>query len=463
MASEASALAPTTTEPIDITDELVEAPILDSLENDEAPELLIPEFKGLAFRPVKTAEDEARRKARIPPEWVKKNATAKQPKKTRAERKKLNPLRSEKYTPEYVFEDGLRRVKPYYFTFNTFCKERWRDRTLVDVFQSEFRDRPIEYYEQAIKEGSVLINGTVKSTLETVIKDGDYISHKLHRHEPPVSDRPVGIVYEDDRIMAINKPAGVPVHPAGRYHFNSVVEILKFERGGDWNPLPCNRLDRLTSGLMFIAKTREAAEDMMSQLKTRTVKKQYVARVKGNFPDEDVEVDQPILSISPKLGLNQVRANGKHAKTVFQKISYNAEKDYSIVRALPLTGRTHQIRVHLQFLGHPIMNDPIYSNRKVFGPNLGKGGTDNDEDLITRLNRMGKDEVAAAVEYYDDMMTDYVKRKAELMTGEVCADCGTPLYSDPGEQELGIYLHAIKYECNEGNWAYETPMPEWAV
>jgi tRNA pseudouridine32 synthase len=83
----------------------------------------------------------------------------------------------------------------------------------------------------------VLINGTIKSTLETIIRDGDYISHKLHRHEPPVSDRPVGIVYEDDRIMAINKPAGVPVHPAGRYHFNSVVEILKFERGGDWNPL----------------------------------------------------------------------------------------------------------------------------------------------------------------------------------------------------------------------------------
>jgi tRNA pseudouridine32 synthase len=93
------------------------------------------------------------------------------------------------------------------------------------------------FKEQAIKEGSVLINGTVKSTLETVIKDGDYISHKLHRHEPPVSDRPVGIVYEDDRLMAINKPAGVPVHPAGRYHFNSVVEILKFERGDDWNPL----------------------------------------------------------------------------------------------------------------------------------------------------------------------------------------------------------------------------------
>lgn len=137
---------------------------------------------------------------------------------------------------------------------------------------------------------------------------------------------------------------------------------------------------------MFIAKTREAAEDMMSQLKTRTVKKQYVARVKGNFPDEDVEVDQPILSISPKLGLNQVRANGKHAKTVFQKISYNEEKDYSIVRALPLTGRTHQIRVHLQFLGHPIMNDPV---SPVWLVGRGGVGTDTD-DVMRRSTRIEK-------------------------------------------------------------------------
>jgi hypothetical protein len=170
MASEASSVA----EPIDITNEIVEAPILDALERNEAPELIIPEFNGLEIRSIKTPEDEARRKARIPPEWVKKNATPKQPKKTRAERKKLNPLRSEKYTPEYIFEDGLRRVKPYYFTFNTFCKERWRDRTLVDVFQSEFRDRPIEYY---VCRNADLLSGTNscgRSVTDSVIEGASY-------------------------------------------------------------------------------------------------------------------------------------------------------------------------------------------------------------------------------------------------------------------------------------------------
>jgi tRNA pseudouridine synthase 9 len=158
-----------------------------------------------------------------------------------------------------------------------------------------------------------------------------------------------------------------------------------------------------------------------------------------------------------------VKANGKHSKTLFRRIKYNAEKNYSIVECHPYTGRTHQLRVHLQFLGHPISNDPIYCNRKVFGPNLGKGGEGDDEDLITRLNRMGKEEVAEAEAYHDEIVKEHQKKKAEKMTGEFCDICDTPLYSDPGSHELGIYLHAKRYECEDGKWAYETSLPEWAT
>ena len=275
-------------------------------------------------------------------------------------------------------------------------------------------------------------------------------------------------------MIVINKPAGVPVHPAGRYNFNSVVEIMRAERGSGWNPLPCNRLDRLTSGVMFIGKHKKAAEELTEQIMGRTIRKEYVARVKGEFPEGEVVCEQPILQISPKLGLNRVRANGKEARTVFKRLAYypapstnrTAQRGgYSIVRCLPLTGRTHQLRVHLQFLGHPITNDPIYSNKRVFGPDLGRAATDSDDDdsIIERLSRMGKDEVAEAVAYHDEMVADYERKKAEKMTGEKCELCGTELYSDPGEHELGIYLHAKKYACNEGRWSYETPLPEWAL
>jgi len=346
----------------------------------------------------------------------------------------------------------------------------------------------------------------------TPVKNGDVISHTTHRHEPPVTASPVSIVHEDNDIIVINKPAGVPVHPAGRYHYNSLVEIMRSERGHGFDPLPCNRLDRLTSGIMFIAKHKKAAENMTRQIMGRTIKKEYVARVAGEFPAEPVVCDQPILQISPKLGLNRVRANGKPAKTVFVRLAYYPPKDaeagqdtgatdntllagkeeassnangsentpadstnppsdpsrpwqkhrgYSIVRCLPLTGRTHQLRVHLQFLGHPITNDPIYCNQRVFGLDLAAGddtGT-TDEDIMTRLSRMGKSEVADALAYHDEMVDEYNKRKSEKMTGELCDVCATPLYSDPGVHEMGIYLHARRYACQEGTWSYETELP----
>lgn len=378
----------------------------------------------------------------------------------------------------YVIEDGLRRVKPYHYTYNTWCKARWRGSTLFDVFESEFRDRPAEYYREAMATGKILINGKPASA-DYIIKNGDLVSHKIHRHEPPVTAEDVAIIHEDDKMIVINKPSGIPVHPAGRYNFNSVVEMMKEQRGREWIAYPCNRLDRLTSGIMFIAKDSRSAEELRAQIAGRSVRKEYIARVIGEFPDGEVVCEQPILSISPKLGLNRVRADGKEARTVFKKLAYypaegksdaegpDAEDaGYSVVRCLPVTGRTHQIRVHLQHLGYPIQNDPIYANRKVWGLSLGRGdveATENtDEDIITRLNRMGKEEAADAVAYYDEMVDKYHQKKAEKMSGEFCEVCDTPLYTDPGQHELSLYLHSLRYEDAGGAWSYKSALPPWA-
>ncbi|KAK4126659.1 pseudouridine synthase [Parathielavia appendiculata] len=415
------------------------------------------------------------------------------------------PAPSEPWPRPYYFEDGLRRVSPYFYTYNTWCKERWRGRKLVDVFESEFRDRPLEYYRAAMESGQVAVNGKTVGP-NHILKNGDLVSHTTHRHEPPVTAEPIGIIHEDDDMVVINKPSGVPVHPAGRYNYNSVVEIMKAERGPAFSPRPCNRLDRLTSGIMFIAKHAKAAEQLGAQIFQRSVRKEYIARVIGRFPDGEVVCDQPILQISPKLGLNRVRANGKPARTVFKRLAYypppsgsssnagrsadeltgqaeaaerggtsssqpagnrKTDEGYSIVRCLPVTGRTHQLRVHLQFLGHPIQNDPIYANQKVWGFDLGcndaEAKQNTDEDIITRLSRMGKDQVADAVAYYDEMVDDYYKKKAEKMSGEVCAVCSTPLYTDPGDQELSLWLHSLQYEDAEGAWSYVSPLPRWAL
>ena len=349
-----------------------------------------------------------------------------------------------------------------------------------------------------METGKIVVNGQRVASPTALVRNGDVISHTLHRHEPPVTAQPMTTVYEDAHLLVINKPAGVPVHPAGRYNYNSVVEILRAQRGLGWHPRPCHRLDRLTSGIMVLAKHPKAAEEMGVQIKGHSVRKEYVARVIGEFPAGEVVCDQPIMQVSPKLGLNRARASGKAARTVFRRLAYypppkrkegedeagEAEdartererqrdaalswkrlRGYSIVRCLPLTGRTHQLRVHLQFLGHPVANDPIYCNQRVFGPLLGVGDASesNDAAIMSRLDHMGKDEAADAVAYHDELVADYEARKAEKMTGETCALCDTPLYSDPGPHELGIYLHARRYACEEGRWAYETELPAWAL
>lgn len=464
----------------------------------------------------------------------------------------------------YYVEGGLRRVAPYHYTYNTYCKQRWRGRELLDIFATEFRDRSREYYKHAIEVGQISVNGEPCVDVRTIVKNGDVISHTLHRHEPPVTAQPIRVISETEDMIVIDKPAGVPVHPAGRYNYNSVVEIMKAERHPTFKALPCNRLDRLTSGVMFIAKTGQEAEKISEKLRGRTVRKEYVARVKGRFADGEgwtgdpmrggvVSCEESILQISPILGLNRARASGKPAKTLFRRIAYyprnavnstpsdglhqangtpddaqpaapmpGSENDgYSIVHCLPLTGRTHQIRVHLQFLGHPITNDPIYSNRAVFGPSLSKNDSSgkDDAEIIARLATMGKTEVASSlahdeqmakvidqtqqmtatdaakltdanfkplnsgtlhagklagsdeeaqydayVKAHEDMVIDYNKRKGEKMTGEKCSVCDTPLYSDPGPHELGIYLHALAYaDVTEGSWSYRSPAPTWAL
>ncbi|KAF4976830.1 hypothetical protein FZEAL_6571 [Fusarium zealandicum] len=396
--------------------------------------------------------------------------------------------------PYYFEGDGLRRVAPYHYTYNTWCKERWRNRPLLEIYEAEFRDRPVEYYRDAMERGKIFVRGRHVGP-DYILRNGDLISHTLHRHEPPVTDDPVLVIHEDQDMIVINKPAGVPVHPAGRYNFNSVVEIMKSDRGPSFMPYLCNRLDRLTSGIMFVAKNVPAAEALGIKIKERTVRKEYIARVMGKFPDGEVICDQPILQISPKLGLNRVRANGKTARTVFKRLAYypppggeEAEEDerpktpeqaqeegrpwinkkgYSIVRCLPVTGRTHQLRVHLQYLGHPIQNDPIYANGRVWGLDLGHndadGSLNSDEDIVSRLSRMGKEEVADAVAYYDDMVDKYEQRRAEKMTGKVCELCETPLYSDPGSHELSLWLHSLRYEDAGGSWSYVSPLPRWAL
>lgn len=403
---------------------------------------------------------------------------------------------------ETYFENGLRKVRPYYFTFTTHAKGRWVGDKLSDVFAREFRAMEPKDYLRCIEEGLIKVNDK-KSSIDYQIENNDFISHTVHRHELPVTDQKIKIIKEDEDWLVVDKPASIPVHPCGRYRHNSVIFILAKEHGMR-NIHTVHRLDRLTSGVLIFSKTAAKARHMEQVIKAREVQKEYVCRVVGEFPDGEIICDQPIEVISYKIGLCVVDPLGKDCRTTFQKLDF--KNGFSIVKCWPKTGRMHQLRVHLQYLGFPIANDPLY-NSDIFGPNKGKGGDIGKsreqlvEDLIeyhTVENWINSDEYEASLikpekevntnnEINDTdnglsdapsvgndeklengngiITTNYkieVREEAsseELFYDPHCGECKIK-YKEPPPATLVMYLHALKYSGD--GWSYQTDLPAWA-
>ncbi|KAI8041891.1 hypothetical protein M5D96_003186 [Drosophila gunungcola] len=309
-------------------------------------------------------------------------------KKAKLETKALKAKRpgftDERYQEtSYYMENGLRKVYPYYFTFTTFTKGRWVGEKILDIFSREFRAHPAEEYERCIQTGTLTVNFE-KVPIDYRLKHNDLLANIVHRHEVPVTCQPIKIVHMDEDIVVVNKPASIPVHPCGRYRHNTVVFILAKEFSLK-NLRTIHRLDRLTSGLLLFGRSPKKARQMEQQIRNRQVEKEYICRVEGVFPDGTVECKEPIEVVSYKIGVCKVSPKGKDCTTTFQKLSQNGTT--SVVLCKPLTGRMHQIRVHLQYLGYPILNDPLY-NHEVFGPLKGRSGDiggKSDDELIRDL------------------------------------------------------------------------------
>lgn len=384
----------------------------------------------------------------------------------------------------YYFDNGLRKVYPYYFTFTTYTKGRWVGKTLFEVFSEEFRAYSTDEYKQHIEKGLITINNEHVSP-EYVLKHNDLMANVVHRHEVPVTSDKIDIIHIDEDIVVINKPASIPVHPCGRYRHNTIVFLLAKEYNlKDLKTL--HRLDRLTSGVLIFGRTLIKTQQLEAQIRNREIKKEYVCRVDGKFPDS-AECNEPIFIVSHKIGVCKVSPNGKKCHTLFQLIGYNEKSNTSIVTCTPYSGRMHQIRVHLQFLGYPIKNDPLY-NDTIFGPEKGRGGVfgKSDAQLINDLIRahsaenwlntedmLPEDNVDMSnnsqqietnndcsitepkVDIQDNMHMD----KNKFTLDPFCKECLIS-YKDPKPKDLIMYLHAYKY--SGPNWSYKTPMPIWA-
>ena len=182
-------------------------------------------------------------------------------------------------------------------------------------------------------------------------------------------DIPVPVVYEDNDIIVVNKPKGMVVHPANGNPdgtlVNAILAMCKDSLsgiGGEIRPGIVHRLDKDTSGLLIVAKNDLAHMNMSKQIQERKVTKKYIALVKGNVPEDEATIHMPIARSTKDRKKMAVDAKGKDAITHFKVLKRYGK--YTLLELKIDTGRTHKIRVHMSYIGHPVVGDMVYSNGK---------------------------------------------------------------------------------------------------
>ncbi len=213
-----------------------------------------------------------------------------------------------------------------------------------------------------IKAGRIRVND-LQSRPSHPLQAGDVLIYLPGRRPEPKVSRKYRVVFEDPWLLAVRKPANLPVHPSGRYFHNTLLLMLASDRGEELDTTHLrivHRLDRETSGLILFAKGRESASSLSTQFENREIRKVYLAIVHGR-PDRDrFVVDAPIGRdpSSPVRKAQTVRPEGLRSRTGFRVLRRGPE--HSLIAARPFTGRLHQIRVHLRHAGYPIVGDKVY-------------------------------------------------------------------------------------------------------
>ncbi|KAE9549584.1 hypothetical protein FO519_007205 [Halicephalobus sp. NKZ332] len=270
----------------------------------------------------------------------------------------------------FVVRDGIRHLAPYWSIYRTWTKRRWIGRTFENVFSQEFLSTHKHYARVACRMGRFFINGKQMTDPNRVLDHNERILHVGHRHEHQILDVKIEIISETEDFLVVNKPASLPVHSCGQYRAHTVLGLLERENGINGLRV-IHRLDRPTSGVLIFAKNYETDLEFKRSLLACDWKKEYLCRVRGEFPEEEVECSQRIGILSPSMGIQCVREDGKDARSKFKRLWTDGKE--SLVSCKIATGRTHQIRVHLQWLGFPIVSDTVY-NSDEWGPEKGKHG-----------------------------------------------------------------------------------------
>ena len=243
------------------------------------------------------------------------------------------------------------------------------DKALTTILEGKSRS----YISKMIEEDKVLVNGKIEKQ-SYKLRENDVLEYELLDEKPmdiTGQDLNLEIVYEDEDVAVVNKPKGMVVHPACGNYENTLVHGLLYELddlatiNGVVRPGIVHRIDKDTSGLLMIAKNDEASLALTEQLKTHSCKRRYQALVYGTIVENRGKINAPIGRDKDDRKKMAVTKLGKEAITHFTVLK--RYKGFTLIECALETGRTHQIRVHLEYIGHPLVGDKVYGRRKVIG------------------------------------------------------------------------------------------------
>lgn len=233
--------------------------------------------------------------------------------------------------------------------------------------------------QKLINDNNILVNGkSVKASY--IVRVDDLIECDFEYKEKIdilPEDIPLDIVYEDDDLLVVNKPSGMVVHPAVGNYSHTLVNALMYhcnnlsQVNGVIRPGIVHRIDADTSGLLLVAKNDMAHVDLAKQISEKSVKREYITLVDGVIKEDTATIDAPIgRDVKNRKKMCVTADNSKDAITNIRVIE--RYKNSTLITCSLLTGRTHQIRVHMNYIGHSVINDPVYGSKKLIDPLFGQ-------------------------------------------------------------------------------------------
>ncbi len=256
--------------------------------------------------------------------------------------------------------------------FIEFTPETEEENLRLDKYLADsMPDYSRSYIQQLIRDGAVFVNQKpVKASYKT--KCGDFISVSIpepERLEIEPEDIPLDIVYEDDSLLVVNKPQGMVVHPAAGHTGGTLVNALMYHChdslsaiNGVQRPGIVHRIDKDTSGLLVVCKTDQVHRNLALQFAEHSIQRIYTAICHGKVKESGT-VDAPLARDPKDRKKITIRPDGRHAVTHFEPVQ-ELKQDFTLIHCKLETGRTHQIRVHMASLRHPILGDPVYGPKK---------------------------------------------------------------------------------------------------